>query len=41
MKNFDFNELATLYKTELLDNVLPFWLANSQDKELGLSLIHI
>lgn len=24
MKNFDFNELATLYKTELLDNVLPF-----------------
>ena len=35
MKNFDFNELATLYKTELLDNVLPFWLANSQDKELG------
>ena len=35
MKNFDFNELATLYKTELLDNVLPFWLANSQDKEFG------
>ena len=31
----DFKELAKKYKSELLDNVLPFWLNNSIDKELG------
>lgn len=29
------NELITLYRAELLDNVVPFWLSKSQDKELG------
>ncbi len=28
-------ELANIYKSELLDNVLPFWLDKSQDKECG------
>ena len=44
----DFKKLANQYKDELLDNVLPFWLENSQDHEYGgyftcldLSLIHI
>ena len=31
----DFNLLANQYKSELLDNVLPFWLTYSQDKEHG------
>ncbi len=31
----DFKDLAALYKTELLDNVIPFWLQNSIDKECG------
>ena len=31
----DFKELAEQYKGELLNNVLPFWLENSQDKEFG------
>jgi N-acylglucosamine 2-epimerase len=31
----DFLKLATLYKDELLNNVLPFWLNNSIDKEYG------
>ncbi len=31
----DFKALAAQYKNELLDNVLPFWLENSQDKEFG------
>lgn len=31
----DFNELAKLYKEELFDNVLPFWLTNSPDMEFG------
>lgn len=31
----DFKKLEELYKVELLDNVLPFWLKNSQDKEYG------
>ncbi|MBD5214027.1 MAG: AGE family epimerase/isomerase [Bacteroidales bacterium] len=31
----DFKALAQQYKSELLDNVLPFWLQNSQDKEFG------
>ena len=31
----DFRELVTQYKNELLGNVLPFWLENSQDKECG------
>ncbi len=31
----DFNLLAQQYKSELLDNVLPFWLECSQDKEYG------
>lgn len=31
----NFKELATQYKTELLDSVLPFWLNHSQDTEFG------
>lgn len=31
----DFKKLAEQYKGELLDNVLPFWINNSQDKEFG------
>ena len=31
----DLKKLEELYKVELLDNVLPFWLKNSQDKEDG------
>jgi N-acylglucosamine 2-epimerase len=31
----DFKKLAEQYKGELLNNVLPFWLENSQDKEFG------
>ena len=31
----DFNLLANQYKSELLDNVLPFWLTHSQDKDYG------
>lgn len=31
----DFKDLAALYKAELLDNVIPFWLQNSIDKECG------
>ncbi len=31
----DFKDLAVLYKDELLENVIPFWLENSQDKEFG------
>jgi len=31
----DFKVLAEQYKNELLGNVLPFWLDNSQDKEFG------
>lgn len=31
----DFKKLAELYKSELLNNVLPFWLKHSQDKEYG------
>ncbi|TAJ11921.1 AGE family epimerase/isomerase [Marinilabiliaceae bacterium JC017] len=31
----DFSELASLYKKELFDNVLPFWLNNSLDLENG------
>ena len=31
----DFTKLAKLYKDELLNNVLPFWLNNSIDKETG------
>lgn len=30
-----FEKLATQYKSELLDKVLPFWLEKSQDKEYG------
>jgi N-acylglucosamine 2-epimerase len=33
--NMDFGALAARYKAELLDNVLPFWLENSQDREFG------
>ena len=35
MKQTDFKSLAAQYKRELLDNVLPFWLDKSQDKEFG------
>ncbi len=31
----DFKELENLYKEELFENVLPFWLDNSLDKEFG------
>lgn len=31
----DFKKLAEQYKTELLDNVLPFWLEKSQDVDFG------
>ena len=31
----DFASMAVRYKSELLDNVLPFWLEKSQDKEYG------
>jgi N-acylglucosamine 2-epimerase len=31
----NFKELAEQYKDELLGNVLPFWLDNSQDEEFG------
>lgn len=31
----NFNILATQYKTELFENVIPFWLIHSQDKEFG------
>jgi len=31
----DFKKLIDQYKSELLDNVLPFWLDYSQDKEYG------
>lgn len=31
----NYSDLATLYKNELLDNVVPFWLDNSVDKEFG------
>lgn len=31
----DFKKLAALYKDELMDNVLPFWLEHSQDHEFG------
>ena len=31
----DFKKLANQYKDELLDNVLPFLLENSQDHEYG------
>ena len=30
-----FSKLARQYESELLDNVLPFWLEKSQDKECG------
>jgi len=31
----DFKHWAEKYKSELLDNVIPFWLERSQDKECG------
>ena len=31
----DFKKLSDRYRNELLDNVLPFWLENSQDREYG------
>lgn len=33
--NLDFGALSESYKRELFDNVLPFWLNNSIDKERG------
>lgn len=33
--NLDFVQLAEQYKSELLENVLPFWLNYSQDTEYG------
>ena len=34
-QELDFKQLAEQYKTELLDQVVPFWLNHSQDKEFG------
>ena len=34
-KTLDFEALASQYKNELFDNILPFWLNNSQDSEFG------
>ncbi len=31
----DFNILASQYKTELFENVIPFWLTHSQDRQYG------
>ena len=31
----NFNRLASHYKTELFENVIPFWLTRSQDKKFG------
>ncbi len=31
----DFNKLAEQYKSELFNNIIPFWLDNSQDLEFG------
>src|SRR5690554_87260 len=31
----DFNLLGTQYRTELLENIIPFWLNHSQDSEFG------
>lgn len=31
----DFKKLSEQYKNELLNNVVPFWLNNSQDKDFG------
>ena len=35
MDNIDFASLAHQYRTELLENCLPFWLEHSQDQEYG------
>ena len=35
MANVDFKSMAQRYRKELLENVLPFWLEKSQDKEYG------
>ena len=35
MSDINFSALAQQYKNELLDNVLPFWLEKSQDKQFG------
>ena len=35
MTGKDFEKLAVKYRKELYDNVLPFWLEKSQDKEYG------
>ncbi len=34
-KKTDFSAMAARYRAELLDNVLPFWLEKSQDREYG------
>ncbi|MGE4568646.1 MAG: AGE family epimerase/isomerase, partial [Bacteroidales bacterium] len=31
----NFTTLASQYRAELLDNVVPFWLNRSQDREFG------
>lgn len=33
--DIDFSAMAARYRRELLENVLPFWLDNSQDREFG------
>lgn len=37
----DFKKLASLYKDELLDNVLPFWLEHSQDRSTASSILSV
>jgi N-acylglucosamine 2-epimerase len=35
LKMIDFSNLSLQYKNELLNNVIPFWINQSQDKEYG------
>jgi len=35
MKNTGIDKYAMQYKTELLENIIPFWMNNSADKKLG------
>ncbi|SHF98717.1 N-acylglucosamine 2-epimerase [Mariniphaga anaerophila] len=35
METLNFKKLAEQYKTELFNNVIPFWLNQSQDKDFG------
>ena len=35
LEGVDFKEMCERYRGELLENVLPFWLDKSQDREFG------